>query len=163
MDSLGSGVIRRVCCAAGGQLTKCSTAKAIIFSSNAASRPGDTAPPLQLRRRLSTRSGGLRLLINQQTTDRLKIELIDIPFPRARSYRIRLTEKWARKLDGSHSSCSCKATKGTRRTRRAGYAGSCLRGFGFASRSFRARLRARDPHESRPVGGEIDELGDAGF
>ena len=29
-------------------------------------------------------------LINHETTDRLKIELVDLPFPGARSYRIRV-------------------------------------------------------------------------
>jgi hypothetical protein len=37
-------------------------------------------------------------LINHQTGDRLKIELIDLPFPGARSYRVRVNEKWAQKL-----------------------------------------------------------------
>jgi hypothetical protein len=37
-------------------------------------------------------------LINHETGDRLKIELIDLPFPGARSYRIRVNERWAQKL-----------------------------------------------------------------
>jgi len=37
-------------------------------------------------------------LINHITGDRLKIELIDLPFPGARSYRIRVNGEWARKV-----------------------------------------------------------------
>jgi hypothetical protein len=38
------------------------------------------------------------LLINHETGQRLKIELIDLPFPGARSYRIRVNGEWARKV-----------------------------------------------------------------
>jgi hypothetical protein len=38
------------------------------------------------------------LLSNHQTDERLKIELFDLPFPGARSYRIRVNGEWARKL-----------------------------------------------------------------
>jgi hypothetical protein len=38
------------------------------------------------------------LLINHETRARLKIELIDLPFPGARSYRIRVNGEWARKV-----------------------------------------------------------------
>jgi hypothetical protein len=37
-------------------------------------------------------------LINHETGERLKIELIDLPFPGARSYRIRVNGKWAQKV-----------------------------------------------------------------
>jgi hypothetical protein len=37
-------------------------------------------------------------LFNHETGDRLKIELIDLPFPGTRSYRIRVNGEWARKL-----------------------------------------------------------------
>jgi len=37
-------------------------------------------------------------LINHQTGHRLKIELIDLPFPGARSYRIRINDNWAQKI-----------------------------------------------------------------
>lgn len=36
-------------------------------------------------------------LINHQTGQRLKLELIDLPFP-CRSYRLRVNGLWARKL-----------------------------------------------------------------
>jgi hypothetical protein len=35
---------------------------------------------------------------NHETGERLKIELIDLPFPGARSYRIRVNGEWARKV-----------------------------------------------------------------
>ena len=38
------------------------------------------------------------LLTNHQTWQRLKIELFDLPFPGARSYRVRVNGEWARKL-----------------------------------------------------------------
>ena len=38
------------------------------------------------------------LLSNHQTGERLKIELFDLPFPGARSYRVRVNGEWARKL-----------------------------------------------------------------
>ena len=38
------------------------------------------------------------LLSNHQTSERLKIELFDLPFPGARSYRVRVNGEWARKL-----------------------------------------------------------------
>lgn len=37
-------------------------------------------------------------LINHKTGEQLKIELIDLPFPGARSYRIRVNGEWARKV-----------------------------------------------------------------
>ena len=37
-------------------------------------------------------------LINHETAERLKVELFDLPFPGARSYRIRVNGQWARKL-----------------------------------------------------------------
>jgi hypothetical protein len=37
-------------------------------------------------------------LINHETAERLKVELIDLPFPGARSYRIRVNGEWARKV-----------------------------------------------------------------
>ena len=36
-------------------------------------------------------------LINHQTGQELKLELIDLPFP-ARSYRLRVNGQWAKKL-----------------------------------------------------------------
>jgi hypothetical protein len=36
-------------------------------------------------------------LINHQTAQQLKLELIDLPFP-ARSYRVRVNGQWAKKL-----------------------------------------------------------------
>jgi hypothetical protein len=38
------------------------------------------------------------LLSNHQSGDHLKIELFDLPFPGARSYRVRVNGEWARKL-----------------------------------------------------------------
>jgi hypothetical protein len=37
------------------------------------------------------------LLVNHQTGQELKLELIDLPFP-ARSYRLRVNGQWAKKL-----------------------------------------------------------------
>jgi len=37
-------------------------------------------------------------LINHKTGERLKVELIDLPLPGARSYRIRVNGEWARKV-----------------------------------------------------------------
>jgi hypothetical protein len=36
-------------------------------------------------------------LVNHQTGQQLKLELIDLPFP-ARSYRLRVNGQWAKKL-----------------------------------------------------------------
>ena len=36
-------------------------------------------------------------LVNHQTGQQLKIELIDLPFP-ARSYRVRVNGEWAKKV-----------------------------------------------------------------
>jgi hypothetical protein len=36
-------------------------------------------------------------LVNHQTGQRLKIELIDLPFP-ARSYRLRVNGEWAKRV-----------------------------------------------------------------
>ena len=36
-------------------------------------------------------------LVNHQTGQRLKLEIIDLPFP-SRSYRLRVNGQWARKL-----------------------------------------------------------------
>ncbi|HEV2806783.1 MAG TPA: hypothetical protein VGW57_17805 [Chthoniobacterales bacterium] len=52
-------------------------------------------------------------LINHETENRLKIELIDLPFPGARSYRIRVNEKWAQKV-----LVASKKTRGDSRQRR---------------------------------------------
>ena len=38
------------------------------------------------------------LLSNHQTGAGLKIELFDLPFPGARSYRVRVNGEWARKV-----------------------------------------------------------------
>lgn len=37
-------------------------------------------------------------LINHQTRERLKLELIDLPVPGVRSYRVRVNGQWAKKL-----------------------------------------------------------------
>ncbi len=37
-------------------------------------------------------------LINHQTGERLKVELIDLPFPGTRSFHIRVNGQWARKV-----------------------------------------------------------------
>ena len=37
-------------------------------------------------------------LINHQTGERLKLELVDLPFPGARSFRLRVNGRWARKV-----------------------------------------------------------------
>ena len=38
------------------------------------------------------------LVLNLQTQERLKVELIDLPFVSSRSFRLRVNGKWARKL-----------------------------------------------------------------
>lgn len=37
-------------------------------------------------------------LMNHETGERLKIELIDLPFPGTRSFRVRVNGDWARKV-----------------------------------------------------------------
>ncbi len=37
-------------------------------------------------------------LVNHETGERLKVELIDLPFPGARSFRIRVNGEWAKKV-----------------------------------------------------------------
>lgn len=37
-------------------------------------------------------------VVNHETGARLKVELIDLPFPGVRSYRLRVNGQWARKL-----------------------------------------------------------------
>lgn len=37
-------------------------------------------------------------LINHQSGERLRIELVDLPFPGVRSFRIRVNGQWAKKL-----------------------------------------------------------------
>lgn len=37
-------------------------------------------------------------LTNHQTGERLKVELIDLPMPGARTYRIRVNGQWAKKV-----------------------------------------------------------------
>ncbi len=36
-------------------------------------------------------------LVNHQTGNKLKLEMIDLPFP-SRSYRLRVNEQWAKKM-----------------------------------------------------------------
>jgi hypothetical protein len=36
--------------------------------------------------------------VNHETGARIKIELVDLPFPGARSYRLRVNGEWAQKL-----------------------------------------------------------------
>ena len=51
-------------------------------------------------------------LINHETGDRLKIELIDLPFPGARSYRIRVNERWAQKVPVANKTMVAKQLRG---------------------------------------------------
>jgi hypothetical protein len=51
-------------------------------------------------------------LINHETGDRLKIELIDLPFPGARSYRIRVNGEWARKVPLASKTVVAKQLRG---------------------------------------------------
>jgi len=37
-------------------------------------------------------------LVNHETGQRLKVELVDLPFPGVRSFRIRVNGEWARKM-----------------------------------------------------------------
>ena len=52
------------------------------------------------------------LLINHKSGERLKIELIDLPFPGARSYRIRVNGQWARKLPVASKTMVAKQLRG---------------------------------------------------
>ena len=52
------------------------------------------------------------LLINHETGKQLKIELVDLPFPGARSYRIRANGKWARKLPVASKTMVAKQLRG---------------------------------------------------
>jgi hypothetical protein len=36
--------------------------------------------------------------VNHQTGGQIKIELVDLPFPGARTYRLRVNDKWAQNL-----------------------------------------------------------------
>jgi hypothetical protein len=51
-------------------------------------------------------------LINHETGDRLKIELIDLPFPGARSYRVRVNGEWARKVPLASKTMVTKQLRG---------------------------------------------------
>ena len=51
-------------------------------------------------------------LINHETGDRLKIELIDLPFPGARSYRVRVNGEWARKVPLASKTMVAKQLRG---------------------------------------------------
>ena len=51
-------------------------------------------------------------LNNHKTGDRLKIELIDLPFPGARSYRIRVNGEWARKVPLASKTMVAKQLRG---------------------------------------------------
>ncbi len=51
-------------------------------------------------------------LINHATGDRLKIELFDLPFPGARSYRVRVNGEWARKLPLASKTMVAKQLRG---------------------------------------------------
>jgi hypothetical protein len=51
-------------------------------------------------------------LINHETGDQLKIELMDLPFPGARSYRIRVNEKWAQKVPVASKTMVAKQLRG---------------------------------------------------
>jgi hypothetical protein len=52
------------------------------------------------------------LLSNHQSGDRLKIELFDLPFPGARSYRVRVNGEWARKLPLASKTMVAKRLRG---------------------------------------------------
>ena len=52
------------------------------------------------------------LLSNHQSGDRLKIELFDLPFPGARSYRVRVNGEWARKLPLASKTMVAKQLRG---------------------------------------------------
>lgn len=51
-------------------------------------------------------------LINHETGRRLKIELFDLPFPGARSYRIRVNGEWARKLPHASKTMVARQLRG---------------------------------------------------
>ena len=51
-------------------------------------------------------------LINHHTGKRLKIELIDLPFPGARSYRIRINGQRARKIPLASQTMVAKQLRG---------------------------------------------------
>jgi hypothetical protein len=52
------------------------------------------------------------VLINHETRDQLKIELIDLPFPGARSYRIRVNGQWALKVPLASKTMVTKQLRG---------------------------------------------------
>lgn len=47
-------------------------------------------------------------VINHETGARLKVELIDLPFPGARSFRIRVNGRWACKVPVASKSLATK-------------------------------------------------------
>src|ERR1043165_4953463 len=47
-----------------------------------------------------------------KTQERLKIELFDLPFPGARSYRVRVNGEWARKLPLASKTMVAKQLRG---------------------------------------------------
>jgi hypothetical protein len=52
------------------------------------------------------------LLTNHQTREHLKIELFDLPFPGARSYRVRVNGEWARKVPLASKTMVAKRLRG---------------------------------------------------
>jgi hypothetical protein len=51
-------------------------------------------------------------LTNHATGEHLKIELIDLPFPGARSYRIRVKGQWGRKVPVASKTIVAKQLRG---------------------------------------------------
>jgi hypothetical protein len=51
-------------------------------------------------------------LINHQTGERLKVELVDLPFPGARSVRVRVNGQWARKVPLASKTIVTKQVRG---------------------------------------------------
>ena len=51
-------------------------------------------------------------LINHETAERLKVELFDLLFPGARSYRIRVNGQWARKVPVASKTMVAKQLRG---------------------------------------------------
>ena len=51
-------------------------------------------------------------LINHETGERLKVELVDLPFPGTRSFRVRVNGQWARKVPVASKTIVTKQVRG---------------------------------------------------
>jgi hypothetical protein len=51
-------------------------------------------------------------LINHKTGEQLKVELVDLPFPGTRSFRVRVNGQWARKVPVASKTMVAKQLRG---------------------------------------------------